>query len=78
MEDLLTLIGNYAFPIVCCAALFWKMDKDEKNQREYMEKRDELHREEIDSLKTSYDNNTAILIELKTMMKGGNNGQSVN
>lgn len=78
MDELLTLIGNYAFPIVCCAALFWKMDKDEKSQREYMEKRDEMHREEINSLKTSYDNNTAVLIELKTMMKGGNNGQSTN
>lgn len=74
MDELLTLLGNYAFPIVCCAALFWKMDKDEKNQREYMEKRDELHREEISSLKQSYDNNTAVLIELKTMMKGDKNG----
>lgn len=71
MDQWLTLLGNYAFPIVCCAALFWKMDKDQKNQQEYMEKRDELHRDEIESLRTSLDNNTRALLELKTHLKEG-------
>lgn len=70
MDQLLTLLGNYAFPIVCCAALFWKMDKDEKNYREYMEKRDEMHKAEISSLKESYDNNTRVLIRLETKLGG--------
>lgn len=65
MDQFLTLLGNYAFPIVCCAALFWKMDKDQKDQREYNEKRDELHRSEIESLRQSLENNTAALIDLK-------------
>lgn len=65
MEDLLSLIGNYAFPIVCCIALFWKMDKDQKVQNEYMEKRDELHRDEINSLRQSLDNNTQALLDFK-------------
>lgn len=69
MEDLLTLIGNYAFPIVCCCALFWKMDKDQKAQNDYMEKRDELHRDEINSLRQSLDNNTQALLELKAHIK---------
>lgn len=69
MEDLLTLIGNYAFPIVCCCALFWKMDKDQKTQNEYLEKRDELHRDEINSLRQSLDNNTQALLELKAHIK---------
>lgn len=68
MEDLLTLIGNYAFPIVCCAALFWKMDKDQKTTQEYMEKRDELHRDEINSLREVLENNTAAILELRASM----------
>ena len=44
MDEILTLIGNYVFPIAACVALFWKMDKDQKTTQEYMEKRDELHR----------------------------------
>lgn len=69
MEDLLSLIGNYAFPIVCCAALFWKMDKDQKNTQDYMTKRDELHRDEIESLRKSLDNNTQAIISLMAHIK---------
>jgi len=69
MEDLLTLIGNYAFPIVCCAAMFWKMDKDQQAQQEYMEKRDELHRQEISSLRESLDNNTRVIISLQAHLQ---------
>ncbi len=68
MDQLLTLIGNYAFPIVCCAALFWKMDKDQKTTQEYMEKRDELHRDEINSLRQVLENNTTAILELRASM----------
>lgn len=62
--DILTLIGNYAFPIVMCIALFWKMDKDQKENREENSKRDEIHREEMNSIRESLDNNTAALVQL--------------
>lgn len=62
--DILTLIGNYAFPICMCIALFWKLDKDAKDNRESQEKRDQLHREEVQSLRSSLDNNTAALAQL--------------
>lgn len=68
MDDLLTLIGNYAFPIVCCIALFWKLDKDQKTTQEYMEKRDELHRDEINSLRQVMENNTTAILELRASM----------
>lgn len=58
MEDLLTIIGNYAFPIAACCALFWKLDKDESR-----------HKEEIDHLRESYDKNTQVLTELVTLIK---------
>lgn len=70
MEPLLDILGNYAFPIVVCAALFWKMDKDQKTTQEYMEKRDELHREEINSLRASLDNNTRVIVKLEAKLGG--------
>lgn len=56
--DLLTLIGNYAFPIVACIALFLKMDKDQTQ-----------HKEEMDAIRQSLDNNTKVLTELYTVIK---------
>lgn len=67
--DILTLIGNYAFPIVMCIALFWKMDKDQKTNMEANEKRDQLHREEMDSLRQALDNNTAAIAQLNLTIK---------
>lgn len=62
--DILTIIGNYAFPIVMCIALFWKLDKDQKTSNEQMEKRDQLHRDEMQSLREALDNNTAAIAQL--------------
>ena len=57
--DLLNLIGNYAFPIVCCIALFWKMDKDETQ-----------HKEESDKFAEAVNNNTQVLTRLLDRMDG--------
>ena len=61
MDQLLTLLGNYAFPIVCCAALFWKMDKDQ-----------ERHEEESERMRLSLDNNTKALLELGAKIREDN------
>lgn len=47
------LISTLGFPVVCCIALFW-----------YMVKQRDLHKEEINELKKSIDNNTLILTRL--------------
>ena len=70
--DLLTIIGNYAFPIVMCIALFWKLDKDQKANQEAAERRDQLHREEIQSLRESLDNNTAAIAQLALTINRNN------
>ena len=57
--DLLNLIGNYAFPIVCCIALFWKMDKDETQ-----------HKEESDKFAEAVNNNTQVLTRLLDRFDG--------
>jgi len=61
LQDLLTVIGNYAFPVVMCLLLFKKLDNDQQKTQEALDKRDQLHREEIQSLRSSLDNNTAAL-----------------
>ena len=57
--DFLQLIGNYAFPIVACIALFWKLDKDQ-----------DRHKEEMDAIRASLDSNTRAVIELSAALKG--------
>lgn len=55
------LISTLGFPIVCCTALFW-----------YMVKQRDLHKEEINELKKSIDNNTIILTRLYEKLGGSN------
>lgn len=53
------LIGSLGFPIVCCVVLFTRM-----------EKQNELHKQEIDSLKDALNNNTLVLTKLYERMDG--------
>ena len=41
------LIGSVGFPIVCCGVLFW-----------FINKHDNQHKEEINALRESIENNT--------------------
>lgn len=60
-QDLLTVVGNYAFPVFMCLLLFRKLDNDQAKTQEALDKRDQLHREEIQSLRSALDNNTAAI-----------------
>lgn len=53
---IIQLIGSLGFPIVACIYMFKLLEKSE-----------ESHKTEIDSLKESLNNNTNVLTELKTM-----------
>lgn len=57
LEVITGIITSLGFPIVAAGALFW-----------YINKKDERHKEEIDGLKTSLDQNTKILEELKILI----------
>ena len=50
-------ISNVGFPIACCGALFW-----------YVNKRDERHYQELESLKNTVSQNSEILKELKLLI----------
>ena len=57
MDALTEFIANVGFPIACCAALFW-----------YVNKKDEQHYNELEQLKVTVNQNTEILKELKILI----------
>lgn len=57
-DIIINAISTLGFPIVVCAALFW-----------YVNKQNENHKEEITALRTTIQENTTILHELKELIK---------
>lgn len=52
-QIVMTAISTVGFPIVMCAALFWKMDKQDKE-----------HKEEMQKIAEAINNNTLVIREL--------------
>ena len=61
MEMIVQLIGSLGFPIAMCVYLVW-----------YNNKLNELHKEEMDTLKDALVNNTLAIQHLTDIMTGGN------
>lgn len=53
-----TLITNLGFPIAVCCYLFYSGNK-----------KDEMHKEEVDAMRASIDSNTGVIGEIKTMLE---------
>lgn len=56
-QMVITAISTVGFPIVMCGALFWKMDKQDKE-----------HKEEINKSTEAINNNTVVLQKLMQML----------
>lgn len=56
-QMVITAISTVGFPIVMCAALFWKMDKQDKE-----------HKEEMNKSTEAINNNTVVLQKLMQML----------
>lgn len=56
-QMVITAISTVGFPIVMCGALFWKMDKQDKE-----------HKEEISKSTEAINNNTVVLQKLMQML----------
>lgn len=54
---IITAISTVGFPIVMCGALFWKMDKQDKE-----------HKEEMNKSTEAINNNTIVLQKLMQML----------
>ena len=68
-DTILTVLGNYAFPIVCCIgmAYFVKYMYDQTNAR--VDKLNEEHKNEVDTLSEVIKNNTIALEKMSTLIK---------
>lgn len=58
------LIGTLGFPIVCCGALFWKINKQ-----------DAQHREENERLAEALNNNTLVMTKIYEKLGGDGSGK---
>lgn len=68
-EGIVSLIGSLGFPIVMCLILIKYMTEIQQDNKETIEKLNEAHKQETDSLKESLNNNTTVLTQLKTMFE---------
>lgn len=60
-----TIISNVGFPIAACIAMFW-----------YVNKQTDVHKQEIDKLTESLNNNTKALNKLVDALGGGEEDES--
>lgn len=59
-EQILTLVGNYAFPICCCVYLFWSIGKER-----------DAHKAEMDKVTEALNNNTIALTKIEELVRNG-------
>lgn len=69
MDTFLTILGSYAFPIVCCCVMgyFVKYMYDQTNAR--VDKLNEEHKNEVDTLSEVIKNNTIALEKINTLIE---------
>ena len=68
-DTILTVLGNYAFPIVCCIGMgyFVKYMYDQTNSR--VDKLNDEHKNEVDTLSEVIKNNTIALEKMNTLIE---------
>lgn len=59
IAELTTLLGNYAFPIVCVIAMFIMWNKERED-----------HKEEVSKMTEAVNNNTIVLRQILTKLGG--------
>lgn len=58
------LIGSLGFPIVCTIVCFWYIWKNGESQREMIQKMQDSHKDEIEKLRQTIDNNTRVMLQI--------------
>ena len=69
VDTLLTILGNYVFPIAACCAMafFVKYMYDQTNDR--IDKLNDQHKNEVDNLSEVIKNNTIALEKMNTLIE---------
>lgn len=70
VDTLLTVLGNYVFPVAACCAMafFVKYMYDQTNAR--IDKINDQHKNEVDTLSEVIKNNTIALEKMNTLIEG--------
>lgn len=58
VQDIINIVSTVGFPIVCCAACFW-----------YINKTGTEHKQEMDKMSEAINNNTIIMQKLLTHLE---------
>lgn len=64
MEQIWTVIGQYAFPIVMCVLMAWYVKYIQDNYRTDIADINEKHKQEMDQLTEALNNNTLAIQKL--------------
>lgn len=64
MEQIWTVIGQYAFPIVMCVLMAWYVKYVQDNYRTDIADINEKHKQEMDQLTEALNNNTLAIQKL--------------
>lgn len=71
MEQIVNLLGQYAFPIVMCLIMAWYVKDQSDKNREDIKQINQHHQEEMTQVTSALNNNTLALQRLTDMI-GGN------
>ena len=67
--DIMTIIGQYAFPIVACIAMAWYVKEQSDKNREQLDKIMADHKMEVKDITVAINNNTMALQRLTDHME---------
>ena len=67
--DIISLVGNHAFPVVACIAMAAYLSKMNQNYREDINALNENHKNEYKEMINAINNNTQIMKELVDLIK---------
>lgn len=73
MEQILTLVGQYAFPIVMCLVMAWFVKYQSDNNRADINELNHQHREEMLQVTQALNNNTLALQQLTDLISKNEN-----
>lgn len=76
VQGLLQAITTVGFPIVCCGAMMWYVRYITDRNRDDIEKLNQQHKEEMESITMAVNNNTLALQKLTDLIEYSEKGES--
>lgn len=77
MEQIIELLGQYAFPVVMCLIMAWYVKDQADKNREDIKQINQQHQEEMSQVTSALNNNTLALQRLSDMIGRNENGKDI-